>query len=143
MRRIKARKDEIAGRSRDGVAQWMRGLANATVVAGEAHFESPRTVRVGKRLLEAEQIFINVGGRPSIPPLPGIAEVPFLTSESMMDVDVVPEHLAIVGGSYIGLEFAQMYRRFGARATIIEKDSRLIPREDGDISSAVQDILEA
>ncbi len=121
----------------------MRGLKNGTVYHGHARFESPRTVRVNDEVLEAEKIFINVGGRAFIPPLPGLNEVRYLTNSSMMDVDFLPEHLIIVGGSYIGLEFAQMYRRFGAQVTIVEKAPRLIPREDEDVSAAVQKILEA
>jgi len=113
------------------------------VYHGHARFEGPRTVRVNDEVLEAGKIFINVGGRAFIPPLPGLSEVRYLTNSSMMDVDFLPEHLIIVGGSYIGLEFAQMYRRFGAQVTIVEKAPRLIPREDEDISAAVQKILEA
>src|SRR5713226_5957225 len=143
MKRVKARKDEISGRSNKGVENWMRGLANGTVYQGHARFESPRTVRVNDQLLEAEKIFINVGGRALVPPMPGLDQVPYLTNSSMMDVDFLPEHLIVIGGSYIGLEFGQMYRRFGARVTIIEKTARLIAREDEDISRAVQEILEA
>ena len=143
MKRVKARKDEISGRSNKGVEGWMRGLKNGTVYHGHARFESPRTVRVNDEVLEAEKIFINVGGRAFVPPLPGLNEVRYLTNSSMMDVDFLPEHLIIVGGSYIGLEFAQMYRRFGAQVTIVEKASRLISREDEDVSAAVQKILEA
>lgn len=143
MKKVKARKDEIAGRSNKGVEGWMRGLKNTTVYLGHACFEGSGIVRVNDEVLEAEKIFINVGGRAFIPPLPGLNEVRYLTNSSMMEVDFLPEHLIIVGGSYIGLEFAQMYRRFGAQVTIVEKASRLIPREDEDISAAVQKILEA
>ncbi len=142
MQQVKRRKDEISSRSAHGVESWMRGLANATVYRGHARFESPRTVRVNDELLEAEKIFINVGGRALVPRMPGLNKVPYLTNSSMMDVDFLPEHLIIVGGSYIGLEFAQMYRRFGAEVTIVEKGPRLIAREDEDISKAVQEILE-
>jgi pyruvate/2-oxoglutarate dehydrogenase complex dihydrolipoamide dehydrogenase (E3) component len=142
MKQVKARKDEISGRSNQGVENWMRGLANGTVYQGHARFESPRTVRVDDELLEADKIFINVGGRALVPPMPGVDEVPFLTNSSMMEVDFLPEHLIIVGGSYIGLEFGQMYRRFGSKVTIVEKAPRLIAREDEDISRAIQEILE-
>jgi len=142
MKRVKARKDEISGRSNKGVENWMRGLADATVYHGHARFESPRTVRVNGELLEADKIFINVGGRALVPPMPGLDQVPYLTNSSMMDVDFLPEHLIIVGGSYIGLEFGQMYRRFGSNVTIVEKGPRLIPREDEDISKAIHEILE-
>jgi pyruvate/2-oxoglutarate dehydrogenase complex dihydrolipoamide dehydrogenase (E3) component len=143
MKRVKARKDEIAGGANHNVEKWMRELANGTIYQGHARFESPRTVRVNDQLLEAEKIFINVGGRALVPPMPGLDQAPYLTNSSMMDVDFLPEHLIVIGGSYIGLEFGQMYRRFGSRVTIIEKTARLIGREDEDISRAVQKILEA
>ncbi|MGU7784653.1 FAD-containing oxidoreductase [Burkholderia sp. PU8-34] len=142
MKRVKARKDEISGRSTRGVEQWMRGLEHATVFEGHARFDSARTVRVGDTVLEAERIFINVGGRALVPPMPGLDQVPFLTNSTMMDVDFLPEHLIVVGGSYVGLEFGQMYRRFGSRVTIVEKGPRLIRREDEDVSQAVREILE-
>lgn len=141
MKRVKARKDAISGRSNEGVEKWMDGLANATVFRGHARFESARTVRANGELLEAEKIFINVGGRALVPPMPGIDQVPYLTNSSIMEVDFLPEHLIIVGGSYIGLEFAQMYRRFGSKVTIVEKGARLIGREDEDVSSVVEEIL--
>jgi pyruvate/2-oxoglutarate dehydrogenase complex dihydrolipoamide dehydrogenase (E3) component len=143
MKRVKARKDEISGRSNRGVEEWLRGLKNTTVVQGHARFHSPSTVMVNDEVLQAEKIFINVGGRASIPPLPGIHDISFLTNSSMMDVDFLPEHLVIVGGSYIGLEFGQMYRRFGSEVTIVEMGPRLIGREDEDVSEAVRQILEA
>jgi len=143
MKRVKARKDEIAGRSNKSVEEWMRGLKNGTVYHGHARFENARTVRVNSETLEAERIFINVGGRALVPPMPGLDQVPYLTNSSMMDVDFLPEHLIIIGGSYIGLEFGQMYRRFGANVTIIEKGARLIAREDEDVSDAVQEILQS
>lgn len=143
MARVKARKDEISGRSSRGVEQWVRGLEHCTVFQGHARFESAQTVRVGNDLLEAEHIFINVGGRALIPSMPGLDQVPYLTNATMMDVDFLPEHLIVIGGSYVGLEFGQMYRRFGARVTIVEKGPRLIAREDEDVSQAVRDILEA
>ena len=143
MKRVKARKDEVSGRSNRGVEEWLRGLTNITVVQGHARFDSPRTVVVNDEVLQADKIFINVGGRASIPPLPGIHEVSFLTNSSIMDVDFLPEHLVIVGGSYIGLEFGQMYRRFGSEVTIVEMGPRLIGREDKDICEAVRQILAA
>ncbi len=142
MKRVKARKDEIYGRSNKGVEEWLRGLKNCTVIQGQARFESSRAVVVNDEVLEAEKIFINVGGRATVPPFPGIHDVPFLTNSSMVDVDFLPEHLVIVGGGYIGLEFGQMYRRFGSEVTIVEMGPRLIGREDEDISEAVQKILE-
>jgi pyruvate/2-oxoglutarate dehydrogenase complex dihydrolipoamide dehydrogenase (E3) component len=143
MKRVKARKDEISGRSNRGVEEWLRGLKNITVIQGHARFDSPGTVVVNDEVLQADKIFINVGGRASVPPLPGIHDVAFFTNSSMMDVDFLPEHLVIVGGSYIGLEFGQMYRRFGSEVTIIEMGPRLIGREDNDISETVRQILEA
>ena len=142
MKRVKARKDEISGRSNKGVEKWLRGLENCTVIQGHARFQSPHTVMVNDEVLEADRIFINVGGRASVPAMPGIKDVPFLTNSSMMDVDFLPEHLVIVGGSYIGLEFGQMFRRFGSEVTIVEMGPRLIGREDEDVSVAVREILE-
>ena len=143
MKKVKARKDEVAGASNRGVEAWMKGLKNVTVVEGHARFVAPHEVAVDGRRLAAGKIFINVGARARVPPLPGIGDVAFLTNSSIMDVDFLPEHLVIVGGSYIGLEFAQMYRRFGTRVTVVEKATRLIEREDEDVSAAAQGILEA
>jgi pyruvate/2-oxoglutarate dehydrogenase complex dihydrolipoamide dehydrogenase (E3) component len=142
MKRVKARKDEVSGRSNRGVEEWLRGLNNCTVIDGHARFQSSHTVAVNNEVLQADNIFINVGGRASVPAMPGIQDVPFLTNSSMMDVDFLPEHLVIVGGSYIGLEFAQMYRRFGSEVTIVEMGPRLIGREDEDVSEIVREILE-
>jgi pyruvate/2-oxoglutarate dehydrogenase complex dihydrolipoamide dehydrogenase (E3) component len=142
MKRVKARKDEIAGRSMDGVENWMRGLKNGAVYNGHARFEAAHTVRVNGELLEADKIFINVGGRALVPKMPGLDQVSYWTNSSMMDVDFLPEHLIIVGGSYIGLEFGQMYRRFGSKVTIVEMGERLIAREDEEVSTAVKEILE-
>ena len=143
MKRVKARKDAVSGRSNKGVEEWLRGLKNCTVIQGHARFQSSRTVAVNDEVFEADRIYINVGGRASVPEMPGIHEVPFLTNSSMMEVDFLPEHLVIVGGSYVGLEFGQMYRRFGSEVTIVEKGPRLIGREDEDVSQAVREILEA
>jgi len=143
MQKVKARKDAVAGRSNQGVEKWMRGLKNATVVQGHARFSGPTTLRVGDDEISADKIFLNVGGRPLVPKLPGLDTVPALTNESMMEVDFLPEHLVIVGGSYIGLEFGQMYRRFGSQVTIVEMAPRLIAREDPDVSDAVREALEA
>jgi pyruvate/2-oxoglutarate dehydrogenase complex dihydrolipoamide dehydrogenase (E3) component len=143
MKRVKARKDEIVAKSQNGVAGWMDGLKNAKVYRGHARFEGPRSIRVNGNLLEAGKIIINTGGRAFIPEMPGLETVPYFTNSTLMEADVLPEHLLIVGGSYIGLEFAQAYRRFGARVTIIEMGDRLIGREDIDVSDAVKEILEA
>ena len=142
MKRIKTRKDEISGRSNKGVEEWLRGLKNCTVIKGHARFESSHSVVVNDEVLEAGKIFINVGGRATIPEFPGIHDVAFFTNSSMVDVDFLPEHLIVVGGSYIGLEFGQMYRRFGSEVTIVEMGPRLIGREDEDVSDAVREILE-
>ncbi len=143
MKRVKARKDEISGRSNKGVEGWLRGLKNGTVIQGHARFQSPHTVEVNDEVLQADKIYINVGARASAPDMPGIHDVPFLNNSSIMDVDFLPEHLVIVGGSYVGLEFAQMYRRFGSDVTIVEMGPRLIGREDEDVSEAVRQILAA
>jgi len=141
MGRVKARKDAIAGKSSDAVERWMRSLPNTSVVLGHARFVDSRTVAVGAERLTAERIFIDVGGRPLVPKIAGLDRVSYLTSETMMDVDYLPDHLIVVGGSYIGLEFGQMFRRFGSRVTIAEMGPRLIGREDADVSDAVKDIL--
>ena len=142
MKRVKARKDEVSGKSSKGVETWMRTLANGAVYQGHARFVGKKTVSVNDDLLTADRIFIDVGGRPLVPRMPGVDAVPYLTNVSMMDVDFLPEHLIVIGGSYIGLEFGQMYRRFGSRVTIIEMMPRLIAREDEDVSRGVQEILE-
>src|SRR5262249_39562009 len=143
MKRVKARKDAVSGRSNKGVEEWLRGLKNCTVIQGHARFHSPNTVVVNDDVLQADRIYINVGGRAFVPEMPGVHDVPFLTNSSMMDVDFLPAHLVIVGGSYVGLEFAQMYCRFGCKVTIVEMGPRLIGREDEDVSQAVREILDA
>jgi pyruvate/2-oxoglutarate dehydrogenase complex dihydrolipoamide dehydrogenase (E3) component len=141
MRRVKARKDALVERSRRSLEQRLRSLANTTVYTGHARFLDAHSVGVGAQTLTAERFFLDVGGRPRVPPLPGVERVPYLTNESMMDLDFVPGHLVVVGGSYVGLEFAQMYRRFGSAVTIVEMEPRLISREDADVADAVRDIL--
>ena len=143
MARVKARKDAIVRESSEGIEGWLKSMARLTVLEGHARFEGPRRLRVKGELLEAERIFVNVGGRALVPGIPGLAAVPYLTNSGMMEIDRLPAHLAILGGSYIGLEFAQMYRRFGSRVTVIELGDRLVPREDPDISAAVKRILAA
>jgi pyruvate/2-oxoglutarate dehydrogenase complex dihydrolipoamide dehydrogenase (E3) component len=143
MARVKARKDRVVEQSAHGVADWLRKTPNLTVIEGHARFDGAHAVRVNGELLQAQQIFINVGARAQVPGIPGIADIPYLTNSSMMDVDFLPQHLLIVGGSYIGLEFAQMYRRFGSQVTVIEAGPRLIAREDETVSAAVRAILEA
>ena len=141
MKRVKARKDAIVAASTQGVEKWMDKVA--AVYRGHARFSGPDRVRVGAEELAAPRIFLNVGGRPLVPDMPGIAEVPWLTNESMMALDFVPPHLLVIGGSYVGLEFAQMMRRFGSRVTVIEMGPRLVGREDEDVSQALKEILEA
>jgi len=143
MKAVNARREGIVARSRNGVEKSLRDNEKVTVFKGTARFESPTTVRVGDEVLEAKQIFLNVGGRAAVPSLPGIHNVPFLTNSSLLALDVLPRHLVVVGGSYIGIEFGQMYRRFGSEVTIIEKGPRLVGREDEDMSASVQSILEA
>ena len=141
MPRVKARADTVSGNSRRSVEKYLREMKGCTVLEGHARFEGKDTIRVGSDLLTAPRIFINVGGRANILDLPGISEVPFRTNSSILTLDRVPEHLIIVGGSYIGLEFAQMYRRFGARVTIVERMPHLLPREDDDIVDAIREIM--
>ena len=143
MKAIKARKDAVLGKSRADVEESLRKLDNCTVYEGQARLESPTQVRVGAELLTADKIFLNVGGRATVPNLPGIDKIGFLTNSTILELDVLPRHLVIVGGSYIGLEFAQMYRRFGNEVTVVERGSRLVQQEDEDVSAAIKDILEA
>jgi pyruvate/2-oxoglutarate dehydrogenase complex dihydrolipoamide dehydrogenase (E3) component len=141
MRRVKARKDALSQKSRATVEAWLKNMDNCTVYEGHARFESPQEVSVGPHRLSAKRIFINVGGRAILPELPGLDRVQHLNNSSMMQVDFLPKHLIVVGGSYIGLEFGQMFRRFGSRVTILEMGPRLVQREDEDISAAIHDIL--
>ena len=142
MKRVKERKDAIVRKSNQGVESWLKGLENCTVYTGHARFTDSHVVQVNGHSLQADKIFINVGTRAFIPPLAGLDTIDFLTNSSMMEIDFLPEHLIIVGGSYIGLEFGQMYRRFGSRVTIAEMGPRLISRDDEDVSEAVREILE-
>jgi pyruvate/2-oxoglutarate dehydrogenase complex dihydrolipoamide dehydrogenase (E3) component len=141
MRKVKARKDDVSGKSRTGVESWMKGLDRCDVYQGHARFRSARELAIGDQVIGASRIFLNVGGRASVPDAPGLDGLPYLTNSSMMDVDFLPGHLVIVGGSYIGLEFGQMFRRFGSRVTIIESGPRVIKREDPDISAAIHDVF--
>ena len=143
MPKVKARKDEISQGDRHGLESWLEGMDGCTFIRGHARFEGPHTIRVDDQVLEADQIFLNVGGRATAPPIPGLADVDYLTNVGILDLDVVPEHLVIIGGSYIGLEFAQMYRRFGARVSVVERGPRVTAREDEDVSAAIQEILES
>ena len=140
MKKVKARKDAVVERSNGGVTNWLKNMKNCTVYEGHARFGGPHTVSVGKEVLEGDKIFINVGARALIPP--GFEEVDVLTNSTMMEVDFLPEHLIIIGGSYIGLEFGQMYRRFGSEVTIVDRNPRLIKLEDKDVSETVKEILE-
>ena len=142
MAKVKARADAVSASSRASVEKWLRGMAGCTVILGQARFESPTVIRVDEQQLTAPRIFINVGGRAVVPDMPGLGDVPFLTNTSMLALDRLPRHLIVVGGSYIGLEFAQMYRRFGAEVTVVEKAPHLIAREDEDVSEAIRGILE-
>jgi len=143
MQAVQARKKRIVDASKSGLENWIRGLQNCAVYKGHARFESARSVSVDGQVLTSEQIFINVGGRPRIPAFPGIDSVAFFTSTSLLEFEELPAHLVIVGGSYVGLEFAQMYRRFGSDVTVIEKDSRLLSHEDPEVAAAIQSALEA
>src|SRR6202034_2845850 len=130
MRAVQARKKRVVDASKTGLENWIRGMQNCTVYKGNARFESARSVSVDGQVLTSDQIFINVGGRAGSPAFPGIDSVPFLTSTSLLELEELPAHLLIIGGSYVGLEFAQMYRRFGSDVTVIEQQPRLLPDED-------------
>jgi pyruvate/2-oxoglutarate dehydrogenase complex dihydrolipoamide dehydrogenase (E3) component len=142
MKQVKARKDAVSGASRRSVEQWLEVMPNCTFYHGSARFRSPQEISVDDTLLAAQRIFLNVGTRPRIPVMPGLDKVDYLTNSSMMNIDFLPPHLLIVGGSYVGLEFGQMFRRFGSDVTIIEMGPRLLQREDEDVSLAIQAILE-
>ena len=142
MRRIKARKDAIVRQSSEGVEGWVKHTANLTVIEGHARFTGSHSVCVNGDTLEAPRIFVNVGARAAMPKAPGATSVPYLTNTTVLDLDTVPEHLVVVGGSYIGLEFAQIFRRFGSRVTVVERGPRLIAREDEDVSSGLLEVLQ-
>jgi len=141
MKRVKARKDQVVGLSNRKVEQSLKSLENCRVHEAHARFVSPREVRVGGEVLTSDRIFLNTGARAAVPDIPGLDQVDYLTNSSMMDIDVLPRHLLLLGGSYIGLEFGQMYRRFGSEVTIVEGGPRLVSREDQDVSAAITDIL--
>jgi pyruvate/2-oxoglutarate dehydrogenase complex dihydrolipoamide dehydrogenase (E3) component len=143
MSRVKARKDAVVEQSRTQLESWLSSISNLSVYRAHARFVGPRTLSVGADTLTGERVFIDVGGRPTVPELPGLNRVSYLTSDTVMELEVLPEHLIIVGGSYVGLEFAQMYRRFGSRVTVVEMGSSLVGREDADVSDAVREILAA
>lgn len=143
MAKVKARKDKIVHDDRHGVESWLQNMDGCTLLRGHARFTGPKTLSVDGRIIEADKIFLNVGGRAVVPDIPGLADIDYLTNVGILELDSVPEHLVIIGGSYIALEFAQMYRRFGARVTVVEKGPRLASREDEDVSAAIKDILEA
>jgi pyruvate/2-oxoglutarate dehydrogenase complex dihydrolipoamide dehydrogenase (E3) component len=142
MKKLKARKETVSRNARNGVESWLKGMAKCTVYEGHAKFLSSREIKVNGDVLTSDRIFLNVGGRAAVPDMPGVDQVRYLTNTSILELDMLPKHLVIVGGSYIGLEFAQMYRRFGSEVTIVEKGPRLIQREDDDVSDAIKGILE-
>jgi pyruvate/2-oxoglutarate dehydrogenase complex dihydrolipoamide dehydrogenase (E3) component len=139
---VKRRKDQVVKQSSDGVADWIAGMKNVSLVRGHARFATPNTISVNGRSFQAPKIFINVGARAMVPEMPGVKEVPYLTNTTMMELSALPEHLVIVGGSYIGLEFAQMYRRFGSQVTVVERAAKLLPREDDDVAAEIRAVLE-
>ena len=143
MAKVRSRAHTVTVNARNGVTEWLQGMPGCTVLRGHARFEGPHTLRVDDEQITADQVFLNVGGRAVVPDLPGLDRIPYLTNTSILQLDTLPRHLVIVGGSYIGLEFAQMYRRFGAGVTVLERGPALIGREDADVSAAVRDILEA
>jgi pyruvate/2-oxoglutarate dehydrogenase complex dihydrolipoamide dehydrogenase (E3) component len=141
MKRVKARKDEVVQASRDSLASWIAGTKGLALIEGHARFIGPRRIDVGSEVLEADRVFVNVGARASVPDIAGLRDGPFLTNHSMMDVDTLPEHLVVVGGSYVALEFAQMYRRFGAQVTILERGPRIAAREDEDVAAEIAGVF--
>ncbi len=142
IRKVKARKDKVMLDDRHGVESWLEGMDNCSLIRGHARFEDPHTICVDNRVLHGDKIFLNVGGRAVVPEMPGLSGIDYMTNVGILDLGTLPDHLVIIGGSYIALEFAQMYRRFGARVTVIEKGPRLTSREDEDVSASIKDILE-
>jgi len=145
MKKVRQRKRDIVDQFRNGSQKRLETTPNLDLIFGEAQFVEPHTVRVttksGERLLTAEKVFINVGTRATVPHLAGIETVPYLTNKSIMELDVVPEHLLVLGGGYIGVEFGQMFGRFGSRVTILQAGPRLLAGEDVDVSDEVAKIL--
>jgi pyruvate/2-oxoglutarate dehydrogenase complex dihydrolipoamide dehydrogenase (E3) component len=141
--RVKARKDAIVANSRAGLAKWIAGMKGCTLLRGAAVFESANRIRVGDSVLTAKHIFLNVGARPRIPEWPGVDRVPFLTNDTLLNLEEVPEHLIVVGGGFVGLEFAQMFRRFGSEVTVVERAPRLLSHEDDDVCEGVREVLGA
>ncbi len=141
MRQVKARKDAIVQQSREALKAWLEGMENCTIVHGHARFESPHEISVDGERLTAERIFINVGGRAAVPRMPGIEQIEFFTNSTLLEIDFTPRHLIVIGGSYVGLEFGQIFRRLGSEVTIVEMGPRLIRREDEDVSNAIRDIM--
>ncbi|HSR51142.1 MAG TPA: FAD-containing oxidoreductase [Acidobacteriota bacterium] len=141
MEQVKSRMRKISAESNEGVTQWLEGMEHIKLIRGHARFEGPHRVRVGSELLSAPKIFVNVGARARVPEMPGLDEVEYLTSTGLLELEELPEHLIVVGGGYVGLEFAQMYRRFGSRVTVVEKGPRLMKQEDEDVADAVAEIL--
>ncbi len=142
MKKVKARKDALVNQSSTGVREWLKGMQGCTVIEGHGVFEGPNRVRVNDQVIEGKQIFINVGGRADTPAIPGLEKVPYLNNSSLMDIDAIPEHLLIVGGGYIALEFAQIFHRLGSKVTVFQRRPYLMPKEDIDVSEAIRDILE-
>jgi pyruvate/2-oxoglutarate dehydrogenase complex dihydrolipoamide dehydrogenase (E3) component len=141
MGKVKSRAQKVIHDSRQSIEDWLGSYDNLHIYRAAARFTGPKVLLVDGEEITAPEIFINVGGRPSRPELPGIDDIAYFTSTTILDVDFVPEHLVIVGGSYIGLEFAQIYRRFGAQVTVVERKPHLLPREDQAISEAIEQIL--
>ena len=142
MQAVAARARKVVMDARTGNETWLEGMAGLTLLRGHARFTGSGTIAVDGEELTAPRIFLNVGGRASVPDMPGVGDVPHLDNTDMVALETVPEHLVVVGGSYIGLEFAQMSRRFGAAVTVVERSERLIAHEDADVSDAVRGVLE-
>jgi len=140
---VVAQKNQIVQRFRGGHQKHIEQRPNLHLHKGQARFVSSRQVRVGDELLESEKIFIDAGARPLIPSIPGLDATGYLTNESIMELTDVPEHLIVLGGGYIGLEFGQMFRRFGSEVTVIHQSGQILPREDGEIAAELKKALEA
>jgi pyruvate/2-oxoglutarate dehydrogenase complex dihydrolipoamide dehydrogenase (E3) component len=142
MKKVRSRKESITGTASRNVEAWLRSMPGCTIYQGHGRLVSPHEIDIGGQRITVAKCFLNVGGQATVPPIEGLAQAPYLTNETIMNLDAVPPHLIVLGGSYIGLEFAQIFRRFGSAVTVIEAASRLVPREDDDVSAAIKDILE-
>lgn len=141
--RIRERMNEVRNASSDGLSGWMESTPNVDLIRGWASFEGPKTLKVNDDILKGESIYINVGTRPAAPPITGLDDVPWMDSERLLELNALPEHLIIIGGGYIGIEFAQVFKRLGSKVTVVQRGGQIMPQEDEDVALAIQEFIEA